>query len=168
MDIARPGKAQINVSNGLGSFTQMTETEWKRYGRVAHSPSKAALTMVTIQYANAIPGIRFNAVDPGYTATDLNGRAGTQTVEQGPDAVVQLATLGTHTPTGTFTDRNGTIPRRACPGGRACSLGVSVSKVEVGATVDAALNEVQDADGVAGSGDHSTVPGSTALSSPGR
>jgi NAD(P)-dependent dehydrogenase (short-subunit alcohol dehydrogenase family) len=40
----------------------------------------------------ALPGIRVNAEDPGYTATDLNGYSGTQTVTEGTDAVVALAT----------------------------------------------------------------------------
>ena len=30
--------------------------------------------IMTAQYATAFPAIRFNAVDPGYTATDLNGK----------------------------------------------------------------------------------------------
>ncbi|GAA4165218.1 SDR family NAD(P)-dependent oxidoreductase [Gryllotalpicola daejeonensis] len=100
----------INVSSGMGSFAAMTETEWARFGSVAYCSSKSAVTMVTIQYANGLPGIRFNAVDPGYTATDLNGRTGTQTVQEGTDAVVRLALLGGAAPTGTFTDRNGTVP----------------------------------------------------------
>ncbi|MDQ0823307.1 hypothetical protein QFZ79_001051 [Arthrobacter sp. V4I6] len=38
--------------------------------------------MITVQYAKAFPGMRINAVEPEYTATDLNGNTGTQTVEQ--------------------------------------------------------------------------------------
>lgn len=100
----------INVSSGLGSFAQVTETEWGRYGTVPYSSSKAALTMLTVQYAHALPGIRFNAVDPGFTGTDFNEHRGTQTIEEGTDAIVRLATLGVEAPTGTFTDRNGTVP----------------------------------------------------------
>jgi len=100
----------INVSSGVGSFHTMTETEWKQFGTVAYCSSKSAVTMLTVQYANGLPDIRFNAVDPGYTATDLNGRSGTQTLEEGTDAIVRLATLGAETPTGTFTDRNGIVP----------------------------------------------------------
>lgn len=29
--------------------------------------------MLTVQYAKAQPGIKFNAVEPGFTATDLAG-----------------------------------------------------------------------------------------------
>lgn len=107
---AAPAPSVINVSSGVGSFTTMTETAWKRFGTVAYCSSKSALTMVTVQYANALPEIRFNAVDPGYTATDLNGHSGTQTLTEGTDAVFRLATMGAETPTATFTDRNGPVP----------------------------------------------------------
>ena len=42
--------------------------------------------MLTMQYAKAMPDVRFNAADPGYTATDFNGHSGTQTVTEGTDA----------------------------------------------------------------------------------
>jgi hypothetical protein len=51
-----------------------------------------------------------NAVDPGYTATDLNNNRGHQTVSEGTDAIVKMATLGKDGPTGTFTNRDGTMP----------------------------------------------------------
>ena len=49
--------------------------------------------MLTTQYAKALPQMRVNAVDPGYTATDLNGHSGPQTVEEGTDAIVRMAQL---------------------------------------------------------------------------
>ena len=45
--------------------------------------------MLTVQYAKALPAFRVNAVDPGYTATDLNDHGGHQTVEQGAEAIVK-------------------------------------------------------------------------------
>ena len=40
--------------------------------------------MLTVQYAKALPGIKFNAVEPGFTATDLTPFSGAgQPVEQG-------------------------------------------------------------------------------------
>ena len=48
--------------------------------------------------------------DPGYTATDLNGRTGTQSVEEGTDALVRMAQLDASGPTGTFVDRGGAVP----------------------------------------------------------
>ena len=65
--------------------------------------------MLTTQYAKALPGIRVNAADPGYTATDLNGNRGTQTVAEGTDAIVALATEGPGAGSGRFVDRGGDI-----------------------------------------------------------
>jgi hypothetical protein len=63
-----------------------------------------------VQYAKALPEMRINAADPGYTATDLNGNSGPQTVQEGTDAIVDLATRGGQGPTGTFIDRSGVAP----------------------------------------------------------
>ena len=54
--------------------------------------------MLTTQYAKALPQMRINAVDPGYTATDFNGHRGPQTVEEGTDAIVRMAQLGPRRP----------------------------------------------------------------------
>lgn len=51
-----------------------------------------------------------NAVDPGYSATDLNEHQGTQTVEQGAAVIVQMATIGPYGPTGVFVDRRRRVP----------------------------------------------------------
>lgn len=48
-------------------------------------------------------------VDPGYTATDFNGHSGHQTVTEGTDAIVAMATIGADGPTGTFTERHGDV-----------------------------------------------------------
>ena len=60
--------------------------------------------MLTVQYAKAFPGIRVNAVEPGFTATDLNAFQGTQTVEQGAEIIVRMAQVGTDGPTGGYFD----------------------------------------------------------------
>jgi hypothetical protein len=54
--------------------------------------------------------MRINAVDPGYTATDLNAHSGHQTVTEGTEAMVRMAQLGPDGPTGTFVDAAGTVP----------------------------------------------------------
>ena len=64
---------------------------------------------LTVQYAKNLPGMRVNVSDPGYTATDFNGHRGHQTVTEGTDATVALATLGSDGPTGEFHDRTGRI-----------------------------------------------------------
>ncbi|WSK37361.1 hypothetical protein OG761_25885 [Streptomyces tubercidicus] len=45
--------------------------------------------MLTVQFAKAFPRMRINAVEPGYTATDLNRHEGTQAVEQGAEIIVR-------------------------------------------------------------------------------
>ncbi len=102
----------VNVSSGMGSLhltTDPSRLELTILGP-AYTSSKAALNMLTTQYAKAFPAIRFNAVDPGYTGTDLNNHRGTQTVTEGTDAIVRMATIGADGPTGTFTGRDGTVP----------------------------------------------------------
>jgi NAD(P)-dependent dehydrogenase (short-subunit alcohol dehydrogenase family) len=102
----------VNVSSGMGSFAVTTDPERLESGIVglAYPSSKSAVTMLTVQYAKAFPHMRVNAVDPGYTATDLNGRSGTQTIEEGTDAIVRMAQLDASGPTGTFVDRRGDVP----------------------------------------------------------
>ena len=104
--------AVVNVSSGVGSFTLTHDPD--RVESTISAPlypaSKAAVTMMTMQYAKALPDIRFNAVDPGYTATDLNGHSGPQTVTEGTDAIVALATEPATAGTGRFVDRLGSVP----------------------------------------------------------
>ncbi|GIP59083.1 SDR family NAD(P)-dependent oxidoreductase [Paenibacillus sp. FSL W8-0186] len=102
----------VNVSSGLGSFTRVTNPEKveSQVNDLIYSSSKAAVTMLTVQYAKALPEFRINAADPGPTATDLNGHRGFQTVSEGTDVIVKLATLDGNGPTGTFMDRNGVVP----------------------------------------------------------
>ena len=79
------------------------------YPGVAYPASKVAVNMITIQFAKQFPHFRINAVDPGYTATDFNHHSGPQTVEEGTDAIVRMATIGRDGPTGAFQDRHGTV-----------------------------------------------------------
>ncbi|MCX4509789.1 SDR family NAD(P)-dependent oxidoreductase [Streptomyces sp. NBC_01619] len=92
----------VNVSSGLGSMTGVTAPDSPAYAYpgVAYPASKTALNMVTVQFAKAFPGMRINAVDPGFTATDLNGHTGTQTVEEGAEIIVRMALTGPDGPTG--------------------------------------------------------------------
>jgi len=103
--------AVINVGSGMGSLALTHDP-----GRVESKPisplytaSKAAVTMLTTQYARALPEIRVNAADPGYTATDLNRHTGHQTVTEGTDAIVTLATESSEAGTGRFIDRSGPV-----------------------------------------------------------
>ena len=101
----------VNVSSGLGSFAVRADASRIEHSvpSLAYSASKAALNMVTAVYAQFLPELRVNVVDPGYTATDLNGHSGPQTVTEGTDAVVAMATIDKDGPTGTYTDRDGSV-----------------------------------------------------------
>jgi len=102
----------VNVSSGLASLTHATTSGAPGFGYpgVAYPASKAALNMVTVQFAKAFPRIRINAVEPGFTATDLNGGAGRQSVEEGAEIIVRMAQVGSDGPTGRFFDVRGEVP----------------------------------------------------------
>ncbi|MGH3380673.1 MAG: SDR family NAD(P)-dependent oxidoreductase [Actinoallomurus sp.] len=102
----------VNVSSGLASMARITApgTPTYAYPGVAYPASKAAVNMLTVQYAKAFPDVRVNAVEPGYTATDLNAHTGTQTVEEGAEIIVRMAQIGPDGPTGGYFDAEGTLP----------------------------------------------------------
>jgi NAD(P)-dependent dehydrogenase (short-subunit alcohol dehydrogenase family) len=114
--LRRAGKGGriVNVTSGLGSLTQVSDPTWefRAFTAVAYTAAKAALNMTTIQYAKELAayGIKVNAADPGYTATDINQGAGTQTVQEGAESTVTLATVGDDGPTGAYFDRHGRLP----------------------------------------------------------
>ncbi|MCW2868342.1 MAG: short chain dehydrogenase/reductase family oxidoreductase [Marmoricola sp.] len=99
----------VNVSSGMGSLEHTHDPSRPESHVVApiYTASKAALTMLTTQYAKALPDVRVNAADPGYTATDLNAHSGPQTLTEGTDAIVTLATEGPGHASGRFVDRHG-------------------------------------------------------------
>ena len=102
------------VSSEIGGLSNHGDPEWQYawFNGIAYPASKAALNMVTVQYAKELAetGIKVNAADPGYTATDFNGKRGTQTVEEGARASVKLALLDDAGPTGGFFDARGRVP----------------------------------------------------------
>jgi NAD(P)-dependent dehydrogenase (short-subunit alcohol dehydrogenase family) len=102
----------VNVSSGLGSLaiTRDPDRFESTLKGLAYPSSKSALNMLTSQYAKSLPQLRINAVDPGYTGTDLNGHRGTQSVEQGAEIIVRMASVRPDGPSGTFVDVNGTVP----------------------------------------------------------
>jgi len=99
----------VNVGSGMGSLELTHDPTRAESSMVAaaYTSSKAALTMLTTQYAKAFDDIRINVADPGYTATDLNANSGPQTVTEGTDAIVALATEGPGHRSGRFVDRHG-------------------------------------------------------------
>lgn len=102
----------VNVSSALGSFWAVTNPERRQfhYPAIVYGASKAAVSMLTVQYAKALPEIKFNAVEPGFTATDLTPFSGAgQPVEKGAEVIVRMATIGEDGPTGTFQENEGEL-----------------------------------------------------------
>ena len=107
----------VNVSSGVGSLTTNADPAHPyhaSYGPV-YPASKAALNAITLamMIERESTLIKVNLVSPGFTKTNLNGYAGTESVEDGSREVVRVALLGPDGPTGTFTRwENITIPWR--------------------------------------------------------
>ncbi len=107
----------VMVSSGGGSFAVITDPDQpvSKMHELAYSSSKAALNMVTVRYAQALPDIKFNVATPGevanhkFAATDMNNHMGQLTVTEGTDSIIKLATLDADGPTGVFIDRLGPI-----------------------------------------------------------
>ena len=110
-----PGARIVNVSSGVGSLTTNSDptSRWRAIFGPVYPASKTALNALTVAMAIELEqeGIKVNAVSPGFTKTNLNGYAGTETVEQGAAEAVRVALLGPDGPTGAFTRwENETIP----------------------------------------------------------
>jgi len=109
-----PNARIVNVSSGVGSLTTNSDPAFPYraiFGPV-YPASKTALNALTLAMAIELEpeGIKVNAVSPGFTKTNLNGYAGTETVEQGAREAVRVALLGPDGPTGAFTNSAGVIP----------------------------------------------------------
>ncbi|TAL94113.1 MAG: SDR family oxidoreductase [Paraburkholderia sp.] len=110
-----PAARIVNVSSGVGSLTTNSNPAFAYrsiFGPV-YPASKTALNALTLAMAIELEpeGIKVNAVSPGFTRTNLNGYAGTETVEDGAREAVRVALLGPDGPTGTYTRwENETIP----------------------------------------------------------
>jgi NAD(P)-dependent dehydrogenase (short-subunit alcohol dehydrogenase family) len=110
-----PAARIVNVSSGAGSLTRNAAPDNPRrmiFGPV-YPASKTALNALTLAMAIELEstGIKVNAACPGFTKTNLNNYAGTQTLEEGAREPVRLALLGPDGPTGTFSNATlGTLP----------------------------------------------------------
>ena len=109
-----PAARIVNVSSGAGSLTLNSDPAfpWRSIFGPVYPASKTALNAMTVAMAIELEqtGIKVNACSPGFTKTNLNNYAGTQTVEEGAREPVRLALLGADGPTGTFSGPSGPIP----------------------------------------------------------
>jgi NAD(P)-dependent dehydrogenase (short-subunit alcohol dehydrogenase family) len=110
-----PDARIVNVSSGVGSLTTNADPAYPyhAYFDPIYPASKTALNAMTLAMMIELEstGIKVNLVSPGFTKTNLNGYAGTESVQDGSREVVRVALLGPNGPTGTFTRwENVTIP----------------------------------------------------------
>ena len=101
----------VNVSSTLGMVRRTADPASFEHAfpTPAYTSSKAALNMLTSQFAALLPDLRVIAVSPGFAATDLNGHRGTDTPEEGVRAVVAAVTGEIAVPTGSFADITGVV-----------------------------------------------------------
>ena len=109
----------VNVSSTTASLlltSNGTEIPGDATRRLAYASSKAALNMLTVQYAKTfrddpeLAHLKINSAVPGFTATDMNNHLGTRHVCDGARIIVDLATLPDDGPTGGFFDDRGPVP----------------------------------------------------------
>lgn len=113
----------VNVSSELGSLTlhSYPDFPFAPVNLLAYCSSKTALNAFTVLLAKELQGenFRVNAVNPGFTATDLNGFTGKRSVERAAEIVAKYATLDASGPTGGF------FTERACCLGRSLPFSAS-------------------------------------------
>jgi NAD(P)-dependent dehydrogenase (short-subunit alcohol dehydrogenase family) len=105
----------VNVSSHAASLTLTSDPDGPFAALLpsaAYTPSKSALSALTVQYANELrkDGILVNAVAPGFVDTDSNDHTGHLTPAQGAAVLVRLATLGADGSTAGFFSEDGPVP----------------------------------------------------------
>ncbi|MEV4260324.1 SDR family oxidoreductase [Kribbella sp. NPDC049584] len=101
----------VNLSSGAGSLALVSGPDWRpEWNGLAYNTSKSAVNAVTVAFASELreTPIKVNAVNPGFTKTDMSPSA-ERTAAQGAAVVVRYATLTADGPTGGFYDENGPI-----------------------------------------------------------
>ncbi|MEO0913134.1 MAG: SDR family NAD(P)-dependent oxidoreductase [Pseudomonadota bacterium] len=87
----------VNLSSGWGAFSEGLA------GPGAYGVAKAALNALTKALPRDLPpGVKVNAMCPGWVRTRMGGAGATRSVEEGADAALWLATLPEDGPTGGF------------------------------------------------------------------
>ncbi len=104
----------VNVSSDLGSLTLNHDPSWLFYDLklAAYNASKTALNAYTVTLAHELKHTAFkiNAVNPGFTATDMNQHQGPLSVAEAATVVIRYALLDEGGPTGLFFSDYGLTP----------------------------------------------------------
>jgi NAD(P)-dependent dehydrogenase (short-subunit alcohol dehydrogenase family) len=95
----------VNLTSGNGSFGFFNNPNVPLPDRntlLAYASSKAALNMMTVRLAHQLKdlGVKVNAADPGFTATDMDHHRGARTAEDAAATPVRLALLADDGATG--------------------------------------------------------------------
>jgi NAD(P)-dependent dehydrogenase (short-subunit alcohol dehydrogenase family) len=97
----------VNVSSSVGSLAANADPAfpYRSVFNPGYAASKTALNAITLAMMIELEGtaIKVNLVSPGFTSTNLNNYAGTESLEDGSREVVRVALLGPDGPTDTFT-----------------------------------------------------------------
>ena len=90
----------VNVSSGWGSFSEGLG------GPGAYGIAKASLNALTKSMARDVgPGVKVNAMCPGWVRTRMGGPSANRSPEEGADTAIWLATLPDDGPSGGFFRR---------------------------------------------------------------
>jgi NAD(P)-dependent dehydrogenase (short-subunit alcohol dehydrogenase family) len=95
----------INVSSGMGAWNSLDGSY------AGYRLSKVSLNALTVMFANDLRGtaIKVNTISPGWVRTEMGGNYAPDSVEQGADTIVWLATAK-NIPTGKFFSNRKEIP----------------------------------------------------------
>ncbi|GAQ44828.1 SDR family oxidoreductase [Aspergillus tubingensis] len=95
-------KKVVNISTTLGSITMAPR--FALFPVPAYKVSKAALNMLTVQYAQSFAdqGFTFLAISPGWVKTDLGGERADITAEQSVQGLLDIIVPATQEDNGKF------------------------------------------------------------------
>ena len=112
-----PAGRIVNVSSDFGSLTLNSDPTLPhgKLTSLAYTASKSALNQVTVQFAKELRGssVKINAVDPGFTDTDMINDVGLRskrTAAEAARAIIEMATIGPDGPSGTYVNEDGPLP----------------------------------------------------------
>ncbi|MGY2284494.1 SDR family oxidoreductase [Pseudomonas gingeri] len=104
----------LNVSSDMGSLGLHSNPDFEffKFNSLAYNSSKTALNAFTVLLAKELKeqGFKVNSVNPGFTATELNGFKGYGSIDEAASVLFKYAMIDATGPTGGYFDRNGILP----------------------------------------------------------